>query len=62
MVDTSRKSGNGEYPVLFVDHEAVGEDGASLEYAAGYFEFVLKATGEMKCVYTPDGDLHGVDG
>jgi cell wall assembly regulator SMI1 len=57
VVDLNRKLENGEYPVLFVDHEAIGEEDASTEYAGGYFEFVLKAISEMKQIYTPNGDL-----
>jgi len=57
IVDVNRILENGEYPVLFVDHEAIGEDEATMEYAEGYFEFVLKAIGEMKQLYTPSGDL-----
>lgn len=59
-VDTNRKSGNGEYPVVFIDHEAIGEDEASVEYAEGYFEFILEVIGEMKLAYTPNLDLKGL--
>ena len=58
VVDVNRKLRNGEYPVVFVDHEAIGEKDALMEYAAGYFDFILKATGEMKRIYTPEGDLN----
>lgn len=61
VVDISRKLENGEYPVLFVDHEAIGEDEGSIEYARGYFEFVLKAISEMKQAYTPNGDLNDLN-
>ena len=58
MVDISWKLENGEYPVLFIDHEAIGEDEASMEYAASYFEFILKVICEMKRIYKAGGDLN----
>lgn len=61
VLDLNRKLKNGEYPVLFVDHEAIGEDQATIEYAEGYFEFVLKAISGMKKIYTSSGDLNDYD-
>jgi hypothetical protein len=58
VVDISQKLENGEYPVFFVDHEAIGEDEALMEYAAGYYEFVIKVISEMKRIYSPSGDLN----
>lgn len=57
VVDTAQHLNNGEYPVIFVDHEAIGEEGSSIEYAASYSEFLLKVVREMKKIYTPNGDL-----
>lgn len=57
VIDTNRILGNGEYPIIFIDHEAMGEDNSSIEYAGGYFEYVLKVIGEMKHTYSPNGNL-----
>ena len=58
VADMTRKLGNGEYPILFVDHEAIGADDCSSEYSTGYFEFILKSVAEMKEIYTQSGELY----
>jgi hypothetical protein len=61
VIDTSRKMENGEYPVSYLDHEDIGEDKPLREYAAGYFDFLLKVIGEMKRIYTQSGDLYDLE-
>ena len=57
VVDLIKRSESGEYPVIFVDHEAIGKKEFVYQYASSYSEFLIKVVGDMKQLYTPDGEL-----
>ena len=60
-MDNSRVLEDDEHPILFVDHEAIGEDWATYEFATSYSEFLIKLVLEMKKIYTPDGNIKDLE-
>lgn len=61
VMDNSRVLEDDEHPILFVDHEAIGEDWATYEFATSYSEFLIKLVLEMKKIYTPDGNIKDLE-
>ena len=57
VIDLIRQSEAGEYPVLFLDHETLGGDIRSSDFAPDYFGFLEKVIDEMIQLYTPEGRL-----
>jgi cell wall assembly regulator SMI1 len=59
VADTNQLGEIGEYPIIFIDHEQIGNKEFSFLYAKSYFEFLSKIVAEMKRIYTPKGELKG---
>ncbi len=57
VADVNQRQLNGEYPIIFMDHEQIGNRDFSSLYAESFSEFILKAVNEMKHIYSPIGDL-----
>lgn len=57
IADLSRRDETGEYPILFVDHETLGGEVATRDFAPSYFQFLSQVVDEMIDLYDPYGKL-----
>jgi cell wall assembly regulator SMI1 len=55
VADLANPDAAGEYPILLVDHEAVGRPNAARYFADDYFTFMAQVIDEMIQLYEPDG-------
>lgn len=55
--DLSHQAMEAEYEILFIDHEAIGREGAATSFASSYFQFLSRAIDEMMATYDPYGRI-----